>query len=157
MKGRIENIFNDQLFNQFVSEITDMLKHWKPSGAMIPLRVEESFLWECKQLGAYSPLVLLNTLLFFFTKHFGLVTVDDHASLSFTDVSLCSKPCSRVGRVSYLQYTRRRGPILNTTGVYYDTKIDRLSISRSILPSLENKTPRYLNSSTDSPPTRRDL
>ncbi|XP_072314407.1 zinc finger MYM-type protein 4-like [Eucyclogobius newberryi] len=119
MKGRIENIFNDHLYSQFASEITDILQHWKPTlsddGTMIPSRIEESFLWECKQLGAYSPLVLLNTLLFFFTKHLGLVSVDEHAHLSFTNISLCSKPCSRAGRVSYLHYTRRRGPIQENT------------------------------------------
>ncbi|KAK7905257.1 hypothetical protein WMY93_017864 [Mugilogobius chulae] len=119
MKGRIENIFNDQLYHQFASEITDILKNWKPtlsdSGAVIPSRIEESFLWECKQLGAYSPLVLLNTLLFFFTKHFGLVSVNEHASLSFTDIALCSKPCSRSGHVSYLRYTRKRAMILENT------------------------------------------
>lgn len=36
-------------------------------------RVEEEHLWECKQLGAHSPHVLLSTLMFFNTKHFNLV------------------------------------------------------------------------------------
>jgi len=37
-------------------------------------------LWECKQLGAHSPHVLLSTLMFFNTKHFNLtVGVNDAA------------------------------------------------------------------------------
>lgn len=36
-------------------------------------RVEEEHLWESKQLGAHSPFVLLNTLMFFNTKHFNLM------------------------------------------------------------------------------------
>lgn len=43
----------------------------------IVTRVEEEHLWECKQLGAHSPHVLLSTLMFFNTKHFNLtVSVD---------------------------------------------------------------------------------
>lgn len=29
-KGRIENIFTDELYNLFATEITSMLQHWKP-------------------------------------------------------------------------------------------------------------------------------
>lgn len=34
MKGRIENIFTDALYNQFAVEVTEMLRLWKPK----PLR-----------------------------------------------------------------------------------------------------------------------
>lgn len=30
MKGRIENIFTDELYSQFAAEITRMLRRWKP-------------------------------------------------------------------------------------------------------------------------------
>ncbi|KAG7219306.1 hypothetical protein INR49_010368, partial [Caranx melampygus] len=50
-------------------------------------RVEEDFLWDCKQLGAYSPIVLLNTLLFFCCKYFGFTTVEQHRQLSFAHVT----------------------------------------------------------------------
>lgn len=30
MKGRIENIFTDELYGQFATEITGMLQLWKP-------------------------------------------------------------------------------------------------------------------------------
>ncbi|XP_054652059.1 zinc finger MYM-type protein 4-like isoform X1 [Dunckerocampus dactyliophorus] len=108
MKGRIENIFTDELYTQFATEISGMLRLWKPkqlpTGGLVSSRVEESFLWECKQLGAYSPIVLLNTLLFFYTKNFHFTTLAQHQSLSFANFSLYSKPCSRAGKVLYLRY-----------------------------------------------------
>lgn len=48
--------------------------------------MEEEHLWECKQLGAHSPHVLLSTLMFFNTKHFNLTTVDEHMQLSFSHI-----------------------------------------------------------------------
>ncbi|XP_030615048.1 zinc finger MYM-type protein 4 isoform X2 [Archocentrus centrarchus] len=110
MTGRIENIFTDQLYSQFASEISGMLRLWKPKllagGGAVSSRVEESYLWECKQLGAYSPLVLLNTLLFFCTKHFHFNTVEKHQRLSFSNFTRHSKPCSRAGKVYYLRFQR---------------------------------------------------
>ncbi|XP_028293471.1 zinc finger MYM-type protein 4-like isoform X2 [Gouania willdenowi] len=110
LKGRIENIFTDDLYSQFASDITGMLRQWKPkllpNGCVALSRVEESFLWECKQLGAYSPIVLLNTLLFFCTKNFSLSTVAQHQSLSFSNLIWCSRVRSRGGKVHYLQYQR---------------------------------------------------
>lgn len=77
-----------------------------PQGGVVSSRVAESYLWECKQLGAYSPIVLLNTLLFFCTKHFGYTTLEQHQRLSFTNFTRCSKPCSRTGKVNYLLHRR---------------------------------------------------
>uniref|UniRef100_H3CU39 Uncharacterized protein n=1 Tax=Tetraodon nigroviridis TaxID=99883 RepID=H3CU39_TETNG len=106
LQGRIENIFTDPLYGQFAGEITEMLRTWRPKfspgGAVAASRVAESYLWECKQLGAYSPIVLLNTLLFFCTKHFGYTTLEQHRRLSFSNFTRCSKPCSRTGKSSYL-------------------------------------------------------
>uniref|UniRef100_UPI003AAE8806 zinc finger MYM-type protein 4 n=1 Tax=Centroberyx gerrardi TaxID=166262 RepID=UPI003AAE8806 len=109
-KGRIENIFTDELYSPFAMEITGMLQHWKPkllpSGGVASSRVEEAYLWECKQLGAYSPIVLLNTLLFFCTKTFGLTTLAQHQRLSFANFTRRSRPCSRAGKALYLRYQR---------------------------------------------------
>ena len=49
-------------------------------------RIEEEHLWECKQLGAHSPYVLLNTLIYFHTKYFMLKTPEDHMKLSFAHI-----------------------------------------------------------------------
>ena len=55
-------------------------------------RIEEEHLWESKQLGAHSPHVLLNTLVYFNTKYFQLKTVSLLSSLTLTIVSLFSYP-----------------------------------------------------------------
>ncbi|XP_036397438.1 zinc finger MYM-type protein 4-like isoform X2 [Megalops cyprinoides] len=92
--GRIENLFTDQLYSNFTLEITKMLRDWKPTilpSGYLPWRVEEEFLWACKQLGAYSPTVLLNTLLFFSTKLFHLKTLPQHRRLSFANLTRCTR------------------------------------------------------------------
>ncbi|XP_061103228.1 zinc finger MYM-type protein 3-like isoform X2 [Conger conger] len=87
--NRMVNIFTDQSYLTFVQELNKILNRWQPrmSPNGDPLsQVEEEHLWECKQLGVYSPLVLLNTLMFFNTKYFGLRTVEQHLQLSFSNV-----------------------------------------------------------------------
>ncbi|XP_076604151.1 zinc finger MYM-type protein 4 isoform X2 [Chaetodon auriga] len=122
MKGRIENIFTDELYCQFATEISGMLRLWKPkalpSGGVVTSRVVESYLWECKQLGAYSPIVLLNTLLFFCTKNFRFTTLAQHQSLSFSNFTRSSKPCNRAGKVHYLRHQRGSTPRREETGGY---------------------------------------
>ncbi|XP_051502519.1 zinc finger MYM-type protein 4-like isoform X1 [Myxocyprinus asiaticus] len=104
--GRLENIFTDSLYNQFTTEITTLLKDWGntlPPGGYIHSRVEEEYLWECKQLGALSPIVLLNTLLFFGAKLLNLKTVEEHQHLAFSNVTNCSK-MTKKGKTSYLKF-----------------------------------------------------
>ncbi|XP_064206460.1 zinc finger MYM-type protein 3-like isoform X1 [Anguilla rostrata] len=87
--NRMVNIFTDQYYLTFVQELNKILSRWQPrmSPNGDPLsQVEEEHLWECKQLGVYSPFVLLNTLMFFNTKYFGLRTVEQHLQLSFSNV-----------------------------------------------------------------------
>ncbi|XP_056623010.1 zinc finger MYM-type protein 4 isoform X2 [Triplophysa dalaica] len=105
-KGRLENIFTDSLYNEFISEITMLLKDWGntlPLGGYMNSRVEEEYLWECKQLGALSPIVLLNTLLFFGAKMLNLKTVEQHQLLSFSNVTQCSKTIKN-GVSAYLKF-----------------------------------------------------
>lgn len=66
--------------------------------------MEEEFLWDCKQLGAYSPIVLLNTLLFFCCKHFGFTTVQQHRQLSFAHVMRCTKTNRNYTKTTYLRF-----------------------------------------------------
>jgi hypothetical protein len=49
-------------------------------------RIEEEHLWESKQLGAHSPQVLLNTMVYFNTKYFMLKTAEHHKKLSFSGI-----------------------------------------------------------------------
>ncbi|XP_057210105.1 zinc finger MYM-type protein 4 isoform X1 [Triplophysa rosa] len=91
---RMENIFADVCYSRFCQDMTNMLKGWTPTilpSGYVHSRVEEEYLWDCKQLGAFSPGVLLNTLLYFFTKFFNYKTVEQHRRLSFGHVIRCSR------------------------------------------------------------------
>ncbi|XP_039977333.1 zinc finger MYM-type protein 4-like isoform X2 [Xiphias gladius] len=105
--GRVENIFMDRFYNKFSTEFTNMLRGFKPSitaSGYIHSRVEEEFLWDCKQLGAYSPIVLLNTLLFFCCKYFGFTTVEQHRQLSFAHVMRCTKTNPNNTKTTFLRF-----------------------------------------------------
>ncbi|KAK7493034.1 hypothetical protein BaRGS_00015764 [Batillaria attramentaria] len=87
--GRIDNIFTDIYFEKFTECLTDLLSKCQPkfnSAGQMVCRIEEEHLWECKQLGAHSPYVLLNTLIYFHTKYFMLKTPEDHMKLSFAHI-----------------------------------------------------------------------
>ncbi|ETN59696.1 WOC protein [Anopheles darlingi] len=88
-KGRVENIFTDPYYERFTDCLDEVAKKFSVlynDSQFIVTRVEEEHLWECKQLGAHSPHVLLSTLMFFNTKHFNLVSVDEHMELSFSHI-----------------------------------------------------------------------
>jgi len=87
--GRIDNIFTDMYYEPFTSALHEVVKDFKlPMNELgyYVTRIEEEHLWEAKQLGAHSPQVLLNTLVYFNTKYFMLRTAEDHQRLSFTHV-----------------------------------------------------------------------
>ncbi|XP_078537259.1 zinc finger MYM-type protein 4 isoform X2 [Lissotriton helveticus] len=104
--GRLDNIFTEP-YSRFMMELTKLLKNWKPTvlpnGFMFS-RIEEEHLWECKQLGAYSPIVLLNTLLFFTTKYFQLKSVSDHQKLSFAYVMRRTRTLKYNTKTTYLRF-----------------------------------------------------
>lgn len=94
-KGRVENIFLDaslfELFQEAFNETAMRYKIRIDANGLVTSRIEEEILWESKQLGAYSPFVLLNTILYFNTKYFFLDKVEAHKKLSFTNVKKHSK------------------------------------------------------------------
>eukprot|EP00063_Salmo_salar_P058175 XP_014033010.1 PREDICTED: zinc finger MYM-type protein 4-like isoform X3 [Salmo salar] len=105
--GRMENIFTDLFYGKFTLEITKLLKDFKPTitaSGYLHSRVEEEYLWDCKQLGAYSPIVLLNTLLFFCTKFFQFKTVAQHRQLSFAHVMRCTKSIHDNTKSNFLRF-----------------------------------------------------
>uniref|UniRef100_A0A8C1SD94 Zinc finger MYM-type protein 4-like n=1 Tax=Cyprinus carpio TaxID=7962 RepID=A0A8C1SD94_CYPCA len=92
--NRMENIFADVFYTKFCQELSNLLRGWKPTilpSGYVHSRVEEYHLWDCKQLGAFSPGVLLNTLLYFFTKYFNYKTAEQHRRLSFGHIVRCSQ------------------------------------------------------------------
>merc|ERR1719259_1100964 len=79
--GRIDNMFTDMYYEPFTSALHEVVKDFKlPMNEMgyYVTRIEEEHLWEAKQLGAHSPQVLLNTLVYFNTKYFMLRSAEDH-------------------------------------------------------------------------------
>lgn len=75
-----------------------------PSPGYIHSRVEEEYLWDCKQLGAYSPTVLLNTLLFFCSKFLGFTSVRQHRRLSFAHFMRCSRTNADGSKTVFLRF-----------------------------------------------------
>ncbi|XP_043073785.1 zinc finger MYM-type protein 4-like isoform X2 [Puntigrus tetrazona] len=104
--NRMENIFADVFYAKFCHEMSNVLRGWKPtilSSGYVHSRVEEYHLWDCKQLGAFSPGVLLNTLLYFFTKYFSYKTVEQHRRLSFGHIKRYSRGQAN-NKVSFLRF-----------------------------------------------------
>ncbi|CAH0385502.1 unnamed protein product [Bemisia tabaci] len=87
--GRVDNLFTDPFYEGFTDRLDEIgikFSSMYDGTRQIVTRIEEEHLWESKQLGAHSPHVLLNTLMFFNTKHFNLATVDEHNQLSFAHI-----------------------------------------------------------------------
>ncbi|XP_034188753.2 zinc finger protein without children [Osmia lignaria lignaria] len=106
--NRIDNIFTDSYYEKFTDCLNEVAKKFSVlynDAQYIVTRVEEEHLWECKQLGAHSPHVLLSTLMFFNTKHFNLVTVEEHMQLSFSHImkhwkrNPAAQPAATTGKV----------------------------------------------------------
>ncbi len=109
---RVENIFLDTLFEKFQDSLNEVaIKYQIRIGAdgQIISRIEEEILWEARQLGAHSPFILLNTILYFNTKYFFLDKCESHLQLSFTNVKKHSKRNigpngEEYGKTMYLRY-----------------------------------------------------
>ncbi len=87
--SRIDNIFMDQYYETFTSALHEVVQDFKlPVNELgyFVTRIEEEHLWESRQLGSHSPMVLLNTLIYFNTKYFMLKTLDAHKKLSFSHI-----------------------------------------------------------------------
>nr|XP_056715181.1 zinc finger MYM-type protein 3 isoform X1 [Euleptes europaea]XP_056715182.1 zinc finger MYM-type protein 3 isoform X1 [Euleptes europaea]XP_056715183.1 zinc finger MYM-type protein 3 isoform X1 [Euleptes europaea] len=118
--NRMVNIFTDLYYLTFVQELNKTLSGWQPTvilpNNMVFSRVEEEHLWECKQLGVYSPFVLLNTLMFFNTKFFGLQTAEEHMQLSFTNVVRQSRKCTTARGTTKVVSIRYYAPVRHRKG-----------------------------------------
>nr|XP_028570891.1 zinc finger MYM-type protein 3 isoform X1 [Podarcis muralis]XP_028570892.1 zinc finger MYM-type protein 3 isoform X1 [Podarcis muralis]XP_028570893.1 zinc finger MYM-type protein 3 isoform X1 [Podarcis muralis]XP_028570894.1 zinc finger MYM-type protein 3 isoform X1 [Podarcis muralis] len=117
--NRMVNIFTDLYYLTFVQELNRLLSGWQPTilpNNTVFSRVEEEHLWECKQLGVYSPFVLLNTLMFFNTKFFGLQTAEEHMQLSFTNVVRQSRKCTTARGTTKVVSIRYYAPVRHRKG-----------------------------------------
>ncbi|XP_047499092.1 transcriptional regulator QRICH1-like [Penaeus chinensis] len=93
--SRIDCIFMDFGFEKFTNSLDEVTKTFLKSTpspslsspcSMPVTRITEAMLWECRQLGAHTPQVLLNTLFYFNVKVFKLKTVEDHLNMSFVQI-----------------------------------------------------------------------
>ncbi|KAF7237398.1 Zinc finger MYM-type protein 3 [Varanus komodoensis] len=117
--NRMVNIFTDLYYLTFVQELNKTLSGWQPTilpNNAVFSRVEEEHLWECKQLGVYSPFVLLNTLMFFNTKFFGLQTAEEHLRLSFASVVRQSRKRSTARGTAKVVSIRYYAPVRHRQG-----------------------------------------
>jgi len=93
---------------------------------MIVCRVSEEHLWEARLLGAHSPRVLLNTLVYFNTKYFMLQTAENHLALSFSNILKQWKKNSTIDgkpiRSVYLRYNTV-GFSPSQTGISYRVRM----------------------------------
>ncbi|XP_028256549.1 uncharacterized protein LOC114432624 isoform X2 [Parambassis ranga] len=101
---RLENIFSDPIYTGFSTKLTRTLKYFRP--LLHSSCVQEELLWDCKQLGAYSPIVLLNTLLFFCCKYFSFTSVEQHRRLSFAHFMRCTKINPDSTKTTFLRFYR---------------------------------------------------
>ncbi|CAH1799597.1 unnamed protein product, partial [Owenia fusiformis] len=110
--GRIDNLFADFYYEKFAESLNEIVSRYEVKlnhQGLIVCRIEEDHLWECKQLGAHSPHVLLNTLVYFNTKSFLLKTPEEHLKLSFSHIMKHMKKTNMPGgktpgRMVYLRY-----------------------------------------------------
>ncbi|XP_075691807.1 zinc finger MYM-type protein 3 [Rhinoderma darwinii] len=140
--NRMVNIFTDLYYLTFVQELNKILTSWHRSLApsrLIFSRVEEEHLWDCKQLGVYSPYVLLNTLMFFNTKFFGLRTAEEHMQLSFTNVIRHSRKCTTSRGTSKVVSVRYYPPVRQKKGRESLAKRKREDDQQPLMEQHENK------------------
>ncbi|XP_066937169.1 zinc finger MYM-type protein 3 isoform X3 [Macrobrachium rosenbergii] len=93
--ARTDCIFMDFGFEKFTNSLDEITRtFWvaptlpgvSPMISLGVTRITEAMLWECRQLGAHTPQVLLNTLFYFNTKVFRLRTVEEHLAMSFVQI-----------------------------------------------------------------------
>ncbi|XP_071349864.1 transcriptional regulator QRICH1-like [Trachinotus anak] len=114
--GRVDDIFSDPYYTHFCGSLHNILDGWKPSvhplGYIIPSHVTEEMLWECKQLGAHSPATLLTTLMYFNTKYFHLITVEQHMKVAFSKVLRHTRknPTNAKDKATSIRLLKGQGP-----------------------------------------------
>ncbi|XP_078275908.1 transcriptional regulator QRICH1-like isoform X1 [Rhinoraja longicauda] len=137
--GRIDNIFADLYYSKFTERLHEVLKEWHPKinllGYVIPSRITEEMLWDCKQLGAHSPATLLYTLMYFNTKYFMLKTVEQHSKLAFSKVlkQMKKNPGNSKDKCSSIRYLRLYGQIQAGQKVTEDMYVEQLENSENPL------------------------
>ncbi|XP_055931989.1 zinc finger MYM-type protein 4-like isoform X1 [Argiope bruennichi] len=131
--GRIDNILADECYDAFTDQFHLVLSNYETRALALEVpfsRIEEEFLWDSRQLGAHSPQVLLNTLIYFNAKYFKMKEISDHVGLCFPHIGRhVDKQRARNG--NFKGYLRYYGP-------YYDGSEEEEEDDDSILLLPEN-------------------
>ncbi|KAJ3648659.1 hypothetical protein Zmor_020447 [Zophobas morio] len=85
--GRNTNIFCDRGFEDFRKSLDKVALTFQIPHTFLATTIEENHLWDTKQLGDCSPQVLINTLIYIFTKTCYLTSVQNHLGLSLKQVN----------------------------------------------------------------------
>ncbi|XP_077487957.1 zinc finger protein without children isoform X2 [Amblyomma americanum] len=86
-QGRQDNIFADPQYEMFSGCFHSIFSQASSPDRELQEHIREEVLWQARQFGDHSPLVLLNTLMYFNVKYFRLHTVEQHLQLSLADVT----------------------------------------------------------------------
>lgn len=86
-QGRQDNIFADPQYEMFTGCFHSIFSQAHETSKESQEHIREEVLWQARQLGDHSPVVLLNTLMYFNVKYFRLHTVDQHLHLTLADVT----------------------------------------------------------------------
>ncbi|VDP79727.1 unnamed protein product [Echinostoma caproni] len=94
-----------------------------PEGLLI-CRIEEEHLWEARQLGDQSPEILLFTMLYFNTKHFGLRLGAAHRQLTLAHFQLTDEESPNTAILCHLPDAVFGGAADGTTTLRVEMNID---------------------------------
>ncbi|XP_050738796.1 zinc finger MYM-type protein 4-like isoform X3 [Eriocheir sinensis] len=154
--GRTDCIFMDFGFEKLTNSFDEITKTFlsvpvPPSSPEVGVtRITETMLWECRQLGAHTPQVLLNTLFYFNTKVFKLKTVEDHQGLSFVQIVKQRKPTAHdpdgaTMRTTLLKYfTPKKDGTVRTVHEMHENRDDPLRCPVKLYEFYLSKCPESL-------------
>ncbi|TPP66057.1 Zinc finger MYM-type protein 3 [Fasciola gigantica] len=121
------NLFGGPTFADFSSALDNILANFQPrispEGLLI-CRIEEEHLWEARQLGDQSPEVLLFTMLYFNTKHFGLRLGAAHRQLTLANFHLTDEESPDTAILCHLPDSVFGGVADGTTSLRVEMNLD---------------------------------
>lgn len=147
---RTDDIFFDKPYNKFcniLNKIAEKFNSLYQEGShYIVTRVEEEHLWETKQLGNHSALVLLNTLVYFNTKYYHCTTLEQHADISFSQILKLWRKKSK-SKGTTLRFYPKQVPGAKRVYEQYANETDRTRCPVKIYEFYLSKCPENVKSS----------
>lgn len=101
--------FYDKLMESFTKSKNGKGATGNSGQAEFETCLQESHLWDCRQLGVDSPIVLVFTVLYFNTKYFRLTTAEQHEQLAFSHIQ-CTPLTNMKRPLPTPQHSQNNGP-----------------------------------------------